>query len=154
MSIHAHVKERGEGVQTTPHKKRILVAVAEDSVARMAGMLGTDHEVRWARTVHQAQSHLRSEHFDLILCGARFDDSRLLDLLQFCKSRQVLAAIPFLCLRIKRGKLPLDTFRDLVLASNALGAAGFVDLEQWDRQLGTDQTDQDFRHLLQAHLGD
>lgn len=146
----------GEGrvIQTKPQKKRILVAVAEDSVARMHDMLGNDRDVCWAKTVQQAQSQLRNERFDLILCGARFDDSRLLDLLQFCKSRQTLATIPFLCLRIRRGKLSLDTYRDLVLASSALGAAGFVDLEQWDRQLGTEQTDQDFRQLLRTHLGE
>lgn len=139
-------------MHSAPQKKKILVAVAQDVLELITGLFGPDHELCVATSLHHAQVILSQTSFDLIVGGARFDDSRLLDLLQHCKSDPQLAKIPFLCLWIKQGKLPRDTFRDLVLASGALGAAGFVDLEQWDRQYGPATTAVEFRKLVASLL--
>lgn len=135
-------------MQDESRQPRILVAVASDSVELVRELLGDAYSLCWAKTVSQAQSILSQGPVDLIVCGARFDDSRLLDLLQYCKADKALASIPFLGMRVRRGKLPLETLRDLVLASSALGAAGFVDFEQWQRNMGLEQSTQEFRALL------
>jgi hypothetical protein len=135
-------------MQDKSRQPRVFVAVASDCVELMRELLGDAYDLVWAKTVSQAQSILSQETVDLILCSARFDDSRLLDLLQYCKASKALASIPFLCLRVRRGKLPLETLRDLVLASSALGAAGFVDFDQWQRNFGLEQAAQEFHALL------
>ena len=137
---------------TTPARNRILVAVAEDSTEKIVELLGDGFQLQLAKTVQHAHTLLKQSQFDLIVCGVRFDDSRLLDLLQQCKSDPQLASIPFLCMRVLRGKLSLDCLRDIVLASSALGAAGFFDVEQCDRDVGPEATATEYRKLVRSLL--
>ncbi|MDB5798861.1 MAG: hypothetical protein JWP36_2763 [Paucimonas sp.] len=135
-------------MQSVPDKKNILVAVAHDSVEKMTALMGDSWQLYWPRTLQQAQLLLSKTRMDAIVCGARFDDSRLLDLLQFCKSQPAYAGIPFLCLRLMRGRLPLDMFRDLSLASAALGASGFFDYPEAEEQLGTALATARYRQVI------
>lgn len=134
--------------------KCVMAAVTPESAENLKQILGTAYTLYWPSSVTQAQALLNHYPVDLIICGTRFDDSRLLDLLQYCKSSSRLASIPFIALRIKRGKLPIESLRDLKLASEALGASAFVHLEDWERKYGPIQAEVEFRALVASLLPD
>jgi hypothetical protein len=119
--------------------KCVMMALAPEAMPALAETLGKRYRLHWPSSVMQAQTLLDTVQVDLIVCGVLFDDSRLLDLLQYCKSNTRLASIPFVGVRMQRGRLPIDSFRDLMMASSALGAEAFVDLEQWEKSMGHDE---------------
>lgn len=129
-------------------KKSVMVAVLPETAPTLMPALEDHYELHWPKTVLQAQRILETEPIDLIICGVLFDDSRMLDLLQYCKYSERLARIPFVGIRVRRGRLPLDSFRDLKLASHALGGAGFIDFEQWQRTLGKQEALQKLQQML------
>lgn len=129
-------------------KKSVMVAVLPETAASLIPALEAHYELHWPKSVVQAQLMLERVPIDLIICGVLFDDSRMLDLLQYCKYSERLASIPFVGIRVRRGRLPVDSFRDLKLASSALGGAGFIDFEQWQRTLGTQEAQQKLQQML------
>ena len=71
---------------------------------------------------------------DRILCGAQFDESRMLDLLAALKADARTRSIPCLCVRAI-AVTPESSPADTAVACQALGAV-FIDLEGWRQQWG------------------
>ena len=60
---------------------RVLVADAAQGRERLSVSLAV-HELTFARTLAEARAAVRAQTFDLLVVGARFDDSRMFDLLR------------------------------------------------------------------------
>jgi DNA-binding NtrC family response regulator len=104
---------------------RVLVAVAPDSVTTMQATLGAHYSLVFPGTVEEAKATLASQAFQLIVCGFRFDESRMVDLLTHCKSTASLAGIPFVCVRVATGWLSTSTYNEMGMAAHSLGAYAF-----------------------------
>src|SRR5207253_2466106 len=87
------------------------------------------HDLSFAATMVKAERILRKEKFDLIVCTVLFDESRMLDLLRFAKSRTQSESTPFVCVRVRTSVIAAPIAVEAVgIASRALGAAAFVDV--------------------------
>jgi hypothetical protein len=135
-------------MQASKPMKSVMLALAPEDFPALLDVWQHRYRLHSPKSVALAQRLLERFPVDLIVCGALFDESRLLDLLQFCKSSPALAHIPFVGLRIRRGRLPIDSFRDLVMASSALGAAAFIDLDQWEKSMGEAQAMQQLERVV------
>jgi CheY-like chemotaxis protein len=107
---------------------RILIAASpkpRETIERaLAG-----HDLACVATMSKAERILRNETFDLIICTVLFDESRMLDLLRFAKSRPQSRAIPFACVRARTQVLANAIAVEAVdIASRALGAATFINV--------------------------
>jgi PleD family two-component response regulator len=63
---------------------RILTAVAPDTEERVRRIL-TGHELLFVRDLSAAKAALESDRVALIFVGARFDESRMFDLLDYIR---------------------------------------------------------------------
>jgi hypothetical protein len=93
-------------------------------------------------------ARLLDHRFDVIVCGTHFDESKMFDLLRLAKSLPEVRATPFLCVRVLDGELDLSAFQGISIATRALGAAGFVDLNRWRREHGFDLAREKLRDLV------
>jgi hypothetical protein len=106
----------------TPNQLHVLAAVAADSVEAIKATLGAHYSLVFPRNVAEAKSDLAAQPFQLIICGFRFDESRLVDLLTHCKSTPHLAGIPFVCVRVATGVLSTAAYAEMAMAAQSLGA--------------------------------
>lgn len=127
--------------------KSVLVAVAPDSVATMQAALGAHYSLVFPRTVEEAKAALASQAFQLIICGFRFDESQMVDLLTHCKSTASLADIPFACVRVAAGYLATSTYNEMAIAAQSLGAHAF-DLSELYKTDGREAADVAFREFV------
>lgn len=79
------------------NKPRVLVAGTTPAIERVREILGGEVDTIAARSMREALQRLES-HPDLIVCNVRFDESRMLDLLQVAKTSPVTRDTPFVCL--------------------------------------------------------
>lgn len=112
-------------------KAKVLAAVAPDSVPFIREALGASFTVEFAASMKHAQELLEAGEHVAIVCGSRFDESRLLELLAWCKASTTLRDIPFLCVRVLRGRLTEQTYREMAVVAKSIGAAGYIDLCHW-----------------------
>ena len=125
----------------------MLVAVAPDSVAAVQAALGAHYSLIFPRTVEEAKAALASQPFQLIVCGFRFDESRMVDLLTHCKSSASLAGIPFVCVRVYIGWLSTSTYNEMAVAARSLGAYA-LDLVELVKADGTEAAVEYFREFV------
>jgi CheY-like chemotaxis protein len=116
-------------------KKRVLFAGMPEGVQVISDMLEDQFNLVTCTSHAQAQTLLVA-HVDLIICGIHFDDSRMFDLLRYCKSTPETKSIPFLCLRGMRGALHDTLSESVEISTRLLGAVGFVDLTRWHDEFG------------------
>jgi len=67
----------------TDHLTRILTAVAPDTIERVRRIAG--HDLQIVTTLAQAKTILDHEGLGLVFVGARFDDSRMFDLIELLR---------------------------------------------------------------------
>ncbi|WP_194727067.1 hypothetical protein [Noviherbaspirillum malthae] len=91
---------------------------------------------------------LLARHFDVIVCGTHFAESKMFDLLRHAKASPVSCDTPILCVRVLDGELDSSAFQGISLAAAALGAAAFVDLNRWRREYGFDAAREKLRDLV------
>ena len=106
--------------------KRILVADTPESDRRLNEIL-VGHEVSFVRTLGEAQRVLGQEHFDLILVGVHFDDSRMFDLVRHVRAGGQ-SEPPVACVRTHRFVSPSLSIEGLEIAARALSCNLFLDL--------------------------
>lgn len=107
-----------------------------------------DHfSLTFCTSMAEAESAL-DKRFDVIVCGTHFAESKMFDLLRLAKSKPESQAVPFLCVRVLDGELDSTAFQGISIAACALGAAGFVDLNRWRREVGFDQAREKLRQLV------
>ena len=137
----------------TAHKKNILVAVRPRGATRLANALASDFALTFCHSLAQAQSLLANDRFDLIVCGVNFDESRMFDLLKHAKSHPSTKAIPYVCIKVFEGILHADSYKSVKEVCTLLGAASFIDLAQWRKELGKEQAAEALRATLHQLIG-
>src|ERR671936_190612 len=80
-------------------KPTVLVAGTMPAITTVRALLGTEVDTIAARSLDEARRALQT-HPDVILCNVRFDESRMLDLLQAAKEEVATRDTPFVCLRL------------------------------------------------------
>lgn len=111
---------------------RILVAHTSDPTKLLAEAL-SGHDIDYVATMSEACRAVDQDGYSLIFCTLQFDDSRMFDLLRFCKSQPKYRAVPFICVRVRDSHFASPIILEsLELASRALGAEAFVDLVMSD----------------------
>jgi CheY-like chemotaxis protein len=79
----------------------------------------------------QAEQLLRGQPFDLIICTIVFDESKMFDLLRLLKSSPKWQRIPFVGARVRAHVLKRTSVRSAALTCETLGAAAFLDIEDY-----------------------
>ncbi|MDB5854247.1 MAG: hypothetical protein JWR22_2288 [Herminiimonas sp.] len=133
----------------TPNQLNVLAAVAADSVDAIKATLGAHYSLVFPRNVAEAKAALASQPFQLIICGFRFDESRLVDLLTHCNSTPHLAGIPFVCVRVSTGVLSTGAYAEMAVAARSLGAAA-LDLSELFKAKGGMAAGAHFREFVAA----
>ena len=109
---------------------RILTAVAPDTVERVRRILA-GHELLVVHNIDAAKAILGNEDVDLIFVGARFDESRMFELLEFMRQDIEYRRIPIVAGIIVPMKMSDDTIKGLGHASKIYGASVFVNLNDF-----------------------
>jgi hypothetical protein len=131
-----------------PAAAPILVADTDEAVALVRDSLRGVMGVRHAATL-EAAKRLLSEATPLVVCGCHFDEGRMYDLLRYMKSRPILAATPFLAIRVVKGQLDDALYESVKIATQALGGHGFVDLFRWQLRYGEAEASQRLSRTLE-----
>jgi DNA-binding response OmpR family regulator len=102
---------------------RVLVADTPEGDRRISEIL-SGWELKFVRTIGEAQGALAREKFDLVLVDVHFDDSRMFDLLRHLQG----SAFPVVCMRSHHFASTAITIEGLEIATKALGCTLFLDL--------------------------
>lgn len=123
---------------------KVLVADTPEGDRRISAVL-SGYDVKFVRTLGEAQGALARERFDLVLIGVHFDDSRMFDLLRHLQR----STFPVVCMRSHRFSSPAITIEGLEIAAKALGCGLFLDLTWYaDDPAGNDAV----RNLLEGQI--
>jgi response regulator RpfG family c-di-GMP phosphodiesterase len=125
----------------TKQKNRLLVAVRPRGVTRLVEALDHDFILIFCHSLANAQKVLGEVKIDAIVCGTNFDESKMFDLLRYVKSTPAAQGIPFVSVKVLGGILHQGSYEGVKKAIKLLGAAAFIDLAQWEIDLGKDQAD-------------
>jgi hypothetical protein len=138
--------------QTMQAKKpRVLLAARPGAREPFRQALGSDVEVVEAETLEQAVAELSAEEPpNLVCCTVYFDDSRMFDLVQCVRER--FSHIPIVCARALPKDLAKISMQALRIASDAMGAAAFVDLPTLAERYGDAGARAQLRVLLLGQL--
>ena len=106
---------------------RILTAVHPDTVERISRIL-EGHELRIVQTIEAAKKALDADVIDLIFVGARFDESRMFDFLEFLRAHVEHRKIPIAAAVVVPTKMTPDALKGMSHAVKIYGASLFVNL--------------------------
>ena len=109
---------------------RILTAVAPDTEERVRRIL-TGHDLVLVNTLDAATAALRGDTIKLIFVGARFDESRMFDLLDYLRKDAQHRKIPFVAAIVADLSMAVETVRGLAHATKIFGASVFVNLNDF-----------------------
>jgi hypothetical protein len=139
------------GPATAGRKPRVLLAARPLAREPFRQALGDDAEVTEVATLDEVVAKVSAGEIpDLICCTVYFDDSRMFDLLTWV--RQKAAHIPVVCARALPKDLTKISMEALRIASNAMGAAAFVDLPALIAEHGPAEARERLRLLLLAQV--
>jgi hypothetical protein len=128
-------------------KKRVLLATVSGPQAFTYDALKDSLAVTVATTTSQAHALLKNP-FDVIVCGSQFDESRMFDLLRYCKAMPHTRNIPFVCVRARGGELDDAAYQGVAIALRTLQAEAFIDLYRWKKILGDDKAREMLRDAI------
>jgi hypothetical protein len=114
-------------------RRRVLLAVSARTQRRIAAIL-SDCELSFVPSGSRLLQALEHADHDLVIIGAHFDESSALAVLEQLGKRRDVP--PLVCVRgaSRFGRPSVEALR---LASEQLGARGFIDLEQYpDNEAG------------------
>ena len=132
-------------------KPKMLMALSPENIAVASDLLAPDYSISITTSLEHAKTAV-TEKFDVIAATACFDESRMFDLLRYCKANPELASIPFIAMRLKDNELDSTAHQGIHIASQALGAEGFVDLYRIERVIGEQDRDAEFRNRIRILL--
>lgn len=133
------------------NQPRMLMALAPEYIPIATRLFDTEYAITVSTDLEHAKT-LLSEKFDVIAATACFDESRMFDLLRYCKATPDLASIPFIALRLKTVELDNTAYQGIHIASQALGAEGFIDLQHLELAIGEQGRDAEFRKRFRMLL--
>jgi hypothetical protein len=107
-----------------------LCAVAPDTEDRVRRILA-GHELHFVRGIHAAEDALKRDDIRLVVVGARFDESRMFDLLDYIRKNAVHKKIPIVAAIIGVTHMSRATVAGLDYATKIFGASVFVNLNDF-----------------------
>src|SRR4051812_5147166 len=113
-------------------KPRLLVAGTPPAIQALRQVFASEAECIPARSIDEAV-HGFEQHPDMILCNVRFDESRMLNLLETAKNTPATRETPFLCLRL--APMPPSWKKGIEVAVLALGAVAFLDVSSLEKSM-------------------
>jgi len=109
---------------------RILTAVAPDTADRVQRILA-GHELRMVHNLAAAKAELARHQTDLIFVGARFDESRMFDLLEHLRRDALHRKIPVVAAIVIPTDLNPETIAGLAHSVRFYGASVFINLNDF-----------------------
>ena len=109
---------------------RILCAVAPDTEERVRRILA-GHDLHFVRDLQAAEDALEKDDLGLVFVGARFDESRMFDLLDHIRKRAEHKKIPIVAAVVGVMQLSKATVSGLAYATKIFGASVFVNLNDF-----------------------
>lgn len=110
-----------------PANAKVLVAAVPEMDEKLRECLH-GHELHFIRTMVEAMRALRHDGFQLIVIGLDFDESRMLDLLQYVRSLKAYKDVPVVCVHADYLNLSDAVMKNIDVAVKALGAVAFLNL--------------------------
>jgi hypothetical protein len=80
--------------------------------------------------MHDAIRALRHDGFQLIVIGLEFDESRMLELLQYVRGLSRYKESPVVCVHAENMNLSEAVLKNIDIAVKALGGIGFLNLAE------------------------
>jgi hypothetical protein len=109
---------------------QILCAVAPDTEERIRRILA-GHDLQFVGDLQTAEEALESGRIRLILVGARFDESRMFDLLEYIRKNAEHKKIPIVAAIVGVTSMRKDTVAGLAHTTKIFGASVFVNLNDF-----------------------
>ena len=109
---------------------RILVAVHPDAVDRVRRILG-GHDLREVKTVDEAKASLVAEKVDFVFLGARFDESRMFEFLEYLRRHEQHRNIPVAACILAPTTMTQTTIEGLADTAKLYGAREFINLNDF-----------------------
>jgi PleD family two-component response regulator len=106
---------------------RVLVADVAEMDAKIRECL-PGHDLTFVRTMYEAISALRRDGFQLVVIGLEFDESRMLELLQYVRGLPKYKDIPVVCVHADHLNLSEAAMKNIDVAVKALGGMAFINL--------------------------
>jgi hypothetical protein len=133
------------------NKPKMLLALSPEYISIATSLFDPEYSLTVSTELDHAKALMRDQ-FDVIAATACFDESRMFDLLRYCKATPELASIPFIALRLKSNELDNTAHQGIHIASQALGAEGFIDLRHLEQATGSANRDAEFRQRFRMLL--
>ena len=108
----------------------ILCAVAPDTEERVRRILA-GHDMHFVRDIDAAEAALKKEGIGLVLVGARFDESRMFDLLDYIRKKAEHKKIPIVAAVVGVTQMSRETVAGLKYATKIFGASVFLNLNDF-----------------------
>jgi len=110
-----------------PQTAKVLVADIPEMDEKVRECL-PGHELTFVRTMFEAMRALRHDGFHLVVIGLHFDESRMLELLQYVRGLPAYKEVPVICVHGEHLNLSEAVLKNIDVAVRALGGAAFLDL--------------------------
>ena len=117
----------------------MLVAGTRGAIELLSDLLGDDAEVVSARSVREALERLGDGDYGTIACNVRFDESRMFEFLQGVRERPECQGIPIVAFRAGGARMSQSMRNAIRYGLEALGVDVFIDLPQFEAELGREQ---------------
>jgi hypothetical protein len=85
-------------------------------------------DLTFVRTMAEAMRALRHDGFHLVVIGLEFDDSRMLELMQYVRSLPAYKDVPVVCVHGDHLNLSEAVMKNIDVAVKALGGVAFLNL--------------------------
>jgi hypothetical protein len=109
---------------------RILAAVHPDTMERISRILEGHHLVI-VQTMKAAEAALDAERVELIFVGARFDESRMFDFLDYLRGHAEHHKVPIAAAVVIPMKMTPEALKGMAHAVKIYGASLFVNLNDF-----------------------
>jgi hypothetical protein len=113
--------------KSKPLKTLLVVSPENSKVASQ--LFDSTFEIGIATSLSRTQ-HLLANAYELIVAATCFDESRMFDLLRYCKAHPDSQSIPFVAIRIDGLHMDDMTHQAIQIATKALGAEEYIDLQR------------------------
>jgi hypothetical protein len=110
-----------------PIRANVLAAAVPEMDEKLRECL-PDHHLTFVRSMLDAMSALRHDAYQLVVIGIDFDESRMLELLQYVRSVPRYEAVPVVCVHGAEMNLSETVLKNIDVAVKALGGIGFLNL--------------------------
>jgi PleD family two-component response regulator len=106
---------------------KVLVADVPEMDGKIRECL-PGHDLSFVRTMYDAVRALRHDGFQLVVIGLDFDESRMLELLQYVRGLPRYRDVPVVCVHAENMNLSEAVMKSIDIAVKALGGIGFLNL--------------------------